>query len=707
MSTISHLLTAGGVSVVVETDGGLPVVQYWGRELRRDDVTGMGAAAAAPRVTDSVDETVRVAVVPEHAAGWFGRPGLSGHRGGRAFSHRFVGASEVDGTSVRTAVEDRGLRLEHALEVTEEGLVRQRAVVRNDGEDAYTVDDLALTMPVPVRAVEVLDLTGRHLRERAPQRAEWQVGLRMHENRRGRTGLQSTTLVTVGERGFSFGSGQVWSVHTAWSGNHRMYAEHLFDARKLLGGGELLLPGEIVLAPGESYTSPWVYFGWGDGLDEMSARAHGWLRSRPGRASRPRPVTANSWEAVYFDHDLDRLGDLARRAGALGVERFVLDDGWFGSRRDDTAGLGDWTVSPDVWPHGLQPLIDIVHEAGMEFGLWVEPEMVNPDSDLARAHPEWVMAASADRWPLTARHQQVLDLSQPGAYAHIRDALLALLQRYEIAYLKWDHNRDLLEPADQASGQARVHAHTLAFYRLVDELKAAHPGVEIESCSSGGGRVDLEVLERTDRIWTSDCIDPLERQQIQRWTGLLVPPELMGAHIGAMHAHTTGRRHDLSFRAATAFFGHLGIEWDLAAASADELAEAARWIEAYKRHRGLIATGRTVRVDDPDPARLVHGIVAPDRSEAIFAVVMLTTSVHYPSGQVVLAGLDPDATYAVKVLPESAAVLTAHGAGDRDPRPAWMREPTRITGRALREHGLAAPNLPPEQAVLLHLRALT
>jgi alpha-galactosidase len=691
-----HHLCRGGVSVVLDTVGGLPEVLYWGVALGADaDVTVLPVVSARPRVSDSADEPVRVAVVPEHSAGWLGRPGLSGHRAAGAFSQRFTGASEPDGDRLVTAVDGGGLHLDHTLELTEQGLVRQRVVVRNDGGDDYTLDDLSVTMPVPLRAVEVLDFAGRHLRERSPQRAEWHLGLREHENRRGRTALQSTTLVVVGERGFGFGAGQVWAVHTAWSGNHRMYAEHQFDARKLIGGGELLLPGEIVLAPGESYAGPWVYFAFGDGLDELSARFHGWLRARPGRASRPRPVTANSWEAVYFDHELGRLGDLADRAGALGAERFVLDDGWFGSRRSDDSGLGDWTVSPDVWPDGLDPLIDRVRAAGMEFGLWVEPEMINPDSDLARAHPEWVMAAAADRWPILARHQQVLDLTQPGAYAHVRDALLALLDRYDIAYLKWDHNRDLVEAADQATGQARVHGQTLAFYRLLDELRAEHPELEIESCSSGGGRVDLEVLERSDRIWTSDCIDPLERQQIQRWTGLLVPPELMGSHIGAMHAHTTGRRQQLSFRAATAFFGHLGMEWDLAAAAPHELDEAAWWIATYKEHRDLIATGRTVRVDDPDPARLVHGIVAPDRGEALFAVVMMTTSVHYPSGQVLLAGLEASARYRVTVLqPPSDAV--EHG------WPAWVDEGVTTSGALLMEHGLAAPNLPPEHAVVLH-----
>src|SRR6266542_1136250 len=249
-----------------------------------------------------------------------------------------------------------------------------------------------------------------------------------------------------------------------------------------------------------------------------------------------------------------------RSTATCGVERFVLDDGWFRHRRDDTAGLGDWYVDETVWPHGLEPLIGHVRSLGMEFGLWVEPEMVNPDSDLYRAHPDWILSAGG-RLPPTCRHQQVLDLANPGAYGYVRARLDALLSENDIAYLKWDHNRDLVDAGHQ--GRPGVHAQTLAVYRLLDELRAAHPGVEVESCSSGGARVDLGILERTDRVWASDCNDALERQTIQRWTGLFLPPELIGTHVGPPRAHTTGRVHDLSFRAATALFGHAGIEWDV------------------------------------------------------------------------------------------------------------------------------------------------
>ena len=390
------------------------------------------------------------------------------------------------------------LRLLLLVELLPGGVLRSRARVTNLAATAYQLDDLVLAYPVPPVTRELLDLSGRWGRERSPQRRGFTVGVHLREGRRGRTGADAATVLHAGTPGFGFAQGEVWGVHTGWSGNHTHYAERLATGEQVVGGGELLLPGEVVLTEGESYTSPWVYGSYGTGLDAVARRFHRYLRSRPQHPATPRPVTLNTWEAVYFDHRLEPLVELAEKAAAIGVERFVLDDGWFGSRRDDHAGLGDWWVSPEVWPQGLHPLVDRVTQLGMQFGLWVEPEMVNLDSDIARAHPEWVMATGG-RTPVPSPHQQVLNLGIPECYAHIRDALFAILAEYDIAYLKWDHNRDLVDAGSHPDGHPGVHAQTLAVYRLLDELRAAHPRLEIESCSSGGGRVDLGILQRTDR----------------------------------------------------------------------------------------------------------------------------------------------------------------------------------------------------------------
>lgn len=406
----------------------------------------------------------------------------------------------------------------------------------------------------------------------------------------------------------------------------------------------------------------------------------------------------NSWEAVYLEHTFDRLKELVDAGAEVGAERFVLDDGWFMGRRHDFAGLGDWFVDPAVWPDGLHPIVNHVREKGMQFGLWFEPEMINPDSDLARAHPEWILSAG-DRMPPLSRHQQVLDLAEPGAYNYILERISSLVAEYHIDYIKWDHNRDLVDAGRSSTGRAGVHDQTLALYRLVDELKARHPWLEIESCSSGGGRVDLGILARMDRIWASDCIDALERQQIERWTGLVVPPEMIGSHVASPRAHTTARTHDLSFRAATALFSHFGIEWDVAKASAAEREQLSSWIKIYKKYRNLLHTGRVMRTDSPDPAYDVHGTVAQDGSEAIYALVALATTVWAPPGPVRLPGLQAEAKYRITVLGNSER--PDHGGNT-----AWWDAGLVLSGAVLGTVGIQAPAQYPEHSVLIHLERI-
>ncbi|MFZ0530039.1 MAG: alpha-galactosidase [Propionicimonas sp.] len=663
-------LRAADVAVVVDLlEGQLPAIVHWGQDLGDldvADVTTMVRAGVPPIAPNLVDEPVRVALLPEHRTGWVGRPGLSGSRTGRDWSPRFTTrALHVDGRQVETAStqpsllslgpsrlqvsatdEAGGLTLTITIELSPSGLLRSSAELTNTGSEPYEVADLVLAYPVPPVARELLDLAGRWGRERTPQRRGFTVGTHLREGRKGRTGADAATVLHAGVPGFGFATGEVWGVHVGWSGNHTHYAERMLTGEQVIGGGELLLPGEVVLGPDESYTGPWIYGSYGTGLDEVARRFHRYLRARPQHPSADRPVTINVWEAVYFDHQLQPLLDLADAAAAIGVERYVLDDGWFGSRRDDFSGLGDWTVSKDVWPNGLHPLVDRVTGLGMQFGLWFEPEMINLDSDVARAHPEWVMATGG-RTPVPSRHQQVINLGIPECYAYLRDAIFAILAEYDISYIKWDHNRDLIDAGTQPEGRPGVHAQTAAVYRLIDEIKAAHPGLEIESCSSGGARVDLGILERTDRVWVSDCIDPHERQQMLRWTQQLIPPELMGSHIASGVSHTTGRTHDLNFRAATAVFGHLGIEWDLRGAGEDELAELAEWIAFYKEHRALLLGGDLVRVDFPDESLNAFGVISPDQSRAIYSFASVDRSDVVLLGRLRLPGLDPHRRYRV------------------------------------------------------------
>jgi alpha-galactosidase len=708
-----HVLEASAVSVVVEVGDGVPRILHWGPPLRAEssDESFLQTLSESQHGADGLASGRRLpAVLPEQSAGWFGTPGLEGHRDGAVFSTRFaaVDARRQDDpvagqTLTATAVDDDArLSLTTTIQLTPQGLLRLQAAVTNTAEaGSYTVNSMRLVVPVPAEAQEILDFAGRHLRERAPQRVPFAVGTHLREGRRGRTGSDAAFLLAAGTPGFGFQDGEVWAVHNAWSGNHATFAELGLTGVRVLGGGELLLPGEMVLGPGHTYTTPWLYGSYGVGLDQVASPFHAFLRARPEHPTTPRPVVLNTWEAVYFEHDLEALVELAELGAKAGVERFVLDDGWFLGRRDDRAGLGDWKVDPEVWPHGLGPLVEAMRGLGMDFGLWFEPEMVSDDSSVARSHPEWILAPG-ERLPLTGRHQHVLNLTMPAAYSWVLEHMSRLIGEHHIDYVKWDHNRDLAEAGDRTSNRPRVHAQTQAVYRLMDELRHRHPWLEIESCSSGGGRVDLEMLQHVDRVWASDCLDPLERQRIQRWTGLLVPPEMLGSHVGAPTAHTTRRTHSLAFRAGTALFGHFGVEWDLRTASPEEMEQLAAWVALYKQERQLLHTGTVVHSDYPDEHYWAHGVVSGDRRRAVFAFVVLDTTVAAQPGRLRLPGLDTALRYRVEPIGLSDAALVQTRSG----YPSWWSDPVVVGGRLLQDVGLQGPMLYPEQALMFRLTAV-
>jgi alpha-galactosidase len=657
-----------------------------------------------------------VSVLPRHSAGWLGHPGLIGHRveSGGSWSVTFDEVDNVTQTNDDPAWADAppgavrlvsaardyraGLAVRVELELLASGLVRLRGGVENLWSTPWTLGQLRVSLPVPDVAAELLDLTGRHNHEREPQRHLFSIGSWVRESRGGRPGHDSATVLCAGRMGFGFRHGSVWGVHIAWGGNQVLAAERTTTGWRLLGGGELLTPGEVVLGEGESYLGPWLVGSWGEGLDDLSSRFHRHLRGRPQHPTAVRSVLLNTWEATYFKHDPGSVQRLADRAAQVGVERFVLDDGWSLSRRDDTAGLGDWYVDPDVWPEGLRPLADHVHGLGMRFGLWFEPEMVNLDSDLARTHPEWIMGT--EHGPgLPSRHQHVLNLALPEAYDHVLGRVSAIVRDCAVDYVKWDHNRPLLDAGGQPSGRPVGHEHALAVHRMMSTLKERHPGLEIESCAGGGGRVDLHTLEVTDRVWVSDCIDPYERHRILRWTGLLLPPELMGTHVGSSPDHVTGRTYDLHFRAATAMWGHLGIECDLNAVPDDELRSLAQWIQYHKDNRTLLHTGTVVHADTADPAVSLEGVVALDGSRALYRLSLLDHPLTWPLGPIRLPGLRAGVTYKV----------TLDGPPNSWPSkaqlPPWAIQGVHLSGATLESVGLTAPLLRVCQAVVLHATA--
>lgn len=704
-------LRGGGVSLVLEYDAGwapgLPRVLHWGSDLGRLGARQLAALAetARPRRGNSAFSVPGIpSLLPVEAEGWLGRPGLVGSRGGAGYVTRLAttGHETVpDGVRFDAVDDAAGIAVALGVTLSRRGVVRVDTTLTNTGTTPYDLDHLAPALPVPAHATELLSLAGSQGHERVPQRLPLVVGAHVREDRKGRPGHDAPLVLVAGEPGFGWESGEVWGVHLAWSGNQVHAAERMHHGEAVLTAGELLLPREVTVAPGATHTAPTLWASHGHGLNELAGRLHDEVRARPTHPRTARKVLFNSWQAVYFKATPERLLPLVDAAAAVGVERFVIDDGWFRGRTSARAALGDWELDAERWPDSLGPLVDEVTAAGMELGLWVEPEMVSTDSDLARAHPDWLLRPGPGDGPeglgLPSRFQHVLDLAHPAAYAHIAKALHALLDAHPIAYLKWDHNRPVTEAGHGPEHTPGVRAHTLAAYRLMDELKAAHPGLEIESCASGGARIDLGVLARTDRVWASDCIDALDRQEVQRWTQLLVPPELVGTHLGPETAHSTGRTQPLELRAATALWGHFGIEWNLASIPPEELPLVRSWVDLHKSLRPLLHSGRVVVADQPDPTLWVHGVVARNGREAVFALTSLGKPATSPRGRVRLPGLDPDTSYDVRLLRPDAVP---------DPPwtvPSWLADGVRLPGRVLGTAGVQVPAMKPQQTTLLRL----
>lgn len=586
-STIA--LNAGAGSLVLERrEAAPPVWRHFGAAVSAEGLPSL-ADARGP-ASYSLDEDVPLSVAPVSGLGWFGPEVLRISRDGSAINVAFTDstASDADGKLTILSTDSvTGVELEQVFVTVGTAYVCRNSV-RNIGTVPFAVDWLASALlPISGPAREINSWRGRHnaelveCREAMPQQA-W-----IREVRRGISGHGGPGGLFILDEGATWSAGQVRALQLAWTGDNRIAVERDDEGFWTLSAGAHLQPGEVLLQPGQSWTTPDAIVAVSStGRNGAAAAFHDAVRARlrwPDGAMRPRPVHLNSWEACYFDHDEERIFALAEAAASVGVERFILDDGWFRNRDDDTAGLGDWTTDPRKYPGGLKPLAERVNALGMEFGLWVEPEMINPDSDLYRAHPDWALALPGRARP-TARNQLVLDMRREDVRDYLFGCLDALLTKLPITYLKWDHNRDLAP----AGGAAQLRG----VYALLSRVRRSHPRVEVESCAGGGGRNDAGMADYCHRYWTSDNIDAVSRIGIQRGFLSFLPPEVMGSHIAASPAHATGRRHSLAFRAAMAMTGHLGVEMDPRTLPADERAELADWIAFHKQWRGLLHEGR-------------------------------------------------------------------------------------------------------------------
>jgi len=693
-------LTSVEAELNVELIDGAPVITHWGAPTGLP--SGEFSKPLTPSVTNSgFDAVQNPGILREGARGFLGRSALSGHRNGAAWSSHFAVTSfeKVNETlviSLSDAYAELKLTVTYTLDTF--GVLTIAADLENQGSTAYTVNEFIYWLPLPQEATQVMDFAGRWSNERQIQRSEISIGTWVRDSREGRTGHNFTIAQLALSAQTNFASGSAWALSSAWSGNNQNLIEKTSEGFLAIGAGELLLPGEVILEPSENYTPPKVVAVFSSkGLDGVTASYHQHIRARAVHPRRPRPLTLNMWEAIFFDHGQEKIKALVDVAAEIGIERVVLDDGWFGSRRNDKSGLGDWIVSTEVWPDGLNSIVSYINDKGIEFGLWFEGEMVNPDSDLYRSHPDWILR-EGDRTPALWRNQLVLDLAHPDAFKHVLEQTCEVLGSANISYIKWDHNRVLNDAGHL--GRAGIRTQTLAIYRLFAEIKERFPHLEIESCASGGARIDLGVLDFVDRFWTSDNNDALERQTIQRWTSLVIPPELLGTHIGPRRGHQTGRTLDLSFRATTALFGHAGIEWDITETTADERAILKKWADFYKNNRDLLHTGQTVRVDYPESHAYLYGTVATDRSRALFVYAQLTPTVAVHPAPMKMRGLNPDATYRVTAqYPAGEPSFMLHH------KPTWM-DGIVMTGRELEVIGVATPILAPEQALIIECTIL-
>ena len=662
--------------VLASFDDRLPEAVYWGPALPTgENLETLSAAALADVTGGMVDRNAGLSLCPEASESFPGQTGLTARNASGAPlmpSFRFESETASEhGLTLVFADNSLDLSLVFDLVLTPETSLL-KLQTRLESADEITVDWLAApVLPVPAHTGEMIEFSGRWCAEFLTRRLPFAPGARVRDNRTGRTDHAHFPGLVVCNAGTSNTAGEAFAFHYGWSGGHKMVAEELADGRRQVQFGH----ATASLASGRHFVSAPLYATYSaTGFNGAAVRFQRHVRDHVVQGARtPRPVHYNCWEAVYFKHDLDELKAIASQAADLGAERFVLDDGWFGRRDDDTSSLGDWVIDKRKYPDGLTPLIDHIKALGMEFGIWFEPEMVNEDSDLCRAHPDWVLG-HADQ--IRGRQQLVLDMSNQEVrdylYAHIAD----VLKNNDIGYIKWDHNRILpAVDAEQAEG----------FYELVDRLRSDFPAVEIESCSSGGGRIDFGVLERTHRVWLSDSNDALERQRIQHDAALFLPASVTGSHVGPRHCHTSGRTLDIRLRAWTAAQRHMGFEMDpreLTEAEAETLRNVTSW---WKANRDWMMQADILRLDSADPAVIAEQQLAGDGSRFV-AFAALTR----PSDQILprplrLTGLDPQGRYRLSLVNRDEAPRLSRGA------PLLKHQDLEASGQYLMSHGLTLP----------------
>ena len=685
------VLDAGKASYVfgVNEQGGLQHL-YWGGHVPRD--ADFSSAHTYPEwASFDVGTTTTPQEYPGWGAGLFVEPSLkiTFPDGNRDLVLHYS-EHHIDGNILTVTLKDieRPLFVHLRYTVYPSGIIRRESIIENRTDKPLIIESAQSGVFNVPRGdgYRLRYLTGRWAGEWQLNEEPVHVGLKVLESRRGSTSHQTNPWFALDRDGNSDPEhGAVWFGALGWSGSWRISVEETPHQQVRVTGGFNPFDFGYSLAPGEKLETPSFYAGYTDrGIGEASRVLHRFERTEilsNDSGSRTRPVLYNSWEATEFSVDEPGQRALAEKAASLGVERFVMDDGWFGQRNDDHAGLGDWYVNPKKFPNGLGSLISRVHELGMDFGIWVEPEMINPNSDLYRQHPDWAMHFEG-RPRTEARNQLLLNLARDDVRDYVFHWLDELVSKNDIAFLKWDYNRNWTEPgwpevpADQ---QKKIYVRfTQNLYDIIDRLRKKHPKLEIESCSGGGGRIDLGILRRVEQVWTSDNTEAFDRLTIQQGFTYAYTPHIMMAWVTDV-PNMNGRSVPLQFRFLVAMQGSLGIGSNLNKWQQEDFALAKQMVAYYKSVRATVQNGDLYRLTPPaDTNFKAAQYVSPDKSQSVVFAFLHSQQFGRILPALTLQGLDDKATYSVTLY-------------DGKSRPVAPPLPTTLSGAYLMNHGLVLP----------------
>ena len=565
------------------------------------------------------------------------------------------GEAETLTVTLRDAVTGLVIRLRYGVFAALDIITRSAELV-NEGTAAITLEKAAsVCLEFPCGSWDLLHFYGRHCLERQPERAPIGNLITTVSSERGTSSHHHNPFVIVCDHDATEEQGDCFGAMLMYSGSFKAELERsqTGDVRLVMGVSDTSF--SWTLSPGERFHTPEVIMSYADGLTALSHNYHRVIRHNVCRGEhhlKRRPVLINNWEATYFNLSEEKLLAIAKEAAELGVELFVLDDGWFRGRIDDNAGLGDWFASEQRLPNGLHALIEKINALGLQFGIWVEPEMVNEDSDLYRAHPDWALSAPG-REPTMGRNQLVLDMSRADVREYLYSCISALLQENNISYIKWDMNRSLSDVYSKALPPERqgevAHRYVLGVYELLERLTADFPHVLFEGCSGGGGRFDAGMLYYTPQIWCSDDTDAIERLLIQGGTSYGYPVSTMGAHVSASPNHQTGRATPIETRGIVAMSGAFGYELDLTKLSDGDKTEIKRQIKQFHEDEDLLHGGLYYRLSDVSaPLHYVAWqMVSEDKSRSLVNLVLRAPQPNAAPLRLRLRGLDPDALYRI------------------------------------------------------------